>query len=86
MDINIIVKLAKRLFGRINREINGYRIYTKAEIKEDEENFVNAILSENIDYIKEKYNNIFIVETLDKKVMSFTYGDIITKTIIIDYL
>ena len=37
-------------------------------------------------YIKEKYNNIFIVETLDKKVMSFTYGDIITKTIIIDYL
>ena len=43
--------------------------------------------SENIKcYIKEKYNNIFIVETLDKKVMSFTYGDIITKTIIIDYL
>lgn len=37
-------------------------------------------------YIKEKYNNIFIVETIDKKIMSFTYGDIITKVIIIDYL
>ena len=45
------------------------------------------VINENIKcYIKEKYNNIFIVETLDKKVMSFTYGDIITKTIIIDYL
>ena len=58
MNINIIEKLAKRLFGRINGEINGYKLYTKAEIKEDKENFVNAILSENIDYIKEKYNTL----------------------------
>ena len=37
--------------------------------------------------IKELYNYIFLVETLDKKanIKSFSYSDIITKTIKIDY-
>lgn len=35
--------------------------------------------------VKEKYNNVFIVETKEKMIKSFTYGDILTKTIIIDY-
>ena len=36
--------------------------------------------------IKETYNNVFIVEIENKKeIKSFTYTDIITKTIKIDY-
>ncbi|MEG0909300.1 MAG: Veg family protein [Bacilli bacterium] len=34
--------------------------------------------------IKELYDNVFLIETLDKKVKCFTYGDILTKTIIIE--
>lgn len=35
--------------------------------------------------IKETYNNIFIIETNKTEIKSFTYTDIITKTIKIDY-
>mgnify|MGYP003304573737 CR=1 FL=1 len=38
--------------------------------------------------IKELYNNVFLVETQDKQytqIKSFSYTDIITKTIKIDY-
>ena len=36
--------------------------------------------------IKELYNYIFLVETIDKStIKSFSYSDIITKTIKIDY-
>ncbi len=35
--------------------------------------------------IKELYNYIFLVETINKEIKSFSYSDIITKTIKIDY-
>ena len=35
--------------------------------------------------IKETYKNIFIVETNKTEIKSFTYTDIMTKTIKIDY-